>query len=96
MEIDPLTNRREGDHRGRAPTAIAVGRDSLWVTNFDDDTVSRIRSLSPVTTTRILVGDGPVDVAVGEGAVWVANSRDGTDLADRPGHERGRGDDHRG
>ena len=80
-EIDPLTNRVVREITvGAAPTAIAVGQGSLWVTNFDDDTVTRIpASLSrPVTTTRIVVGDGPVDVAVGEGAVGVANSRDGT------------------
>jgi serine/threonine protein kinase len=61
---------------GASPTAIAVGENALWVTNFDDDTVWRIEiaaSGQPPVTTRIDVGDGPVDVAVGEGAVWVAN-----------------------
>jgi YVTN family beta-propeller protein len=57
-----------------------VGSDSLWVANFDDDTVTRIVAVGgqTPTLTTIPVGDGPLDVAVGEGGVWVANSLDGT------------------
>ena len=66
---------------GGAPLAIAAGADSLWVANFDDDTVSRIVGLGSGqarTVKHFPVGDGPVDVAVGEGGVWVASSRDRT------------------
>jgi YVTN family beta-propeller protein len=66
---------------GEAPTAVAVGFGSVWVTTLEDDTVWRIEVpgageadvLKPVS-----VGDGPVDIAVGDDAVWVVNSLDGT------------------
>jgi len=82
IEVDPSTIQRQRDITvGKGPTAIAVGGDSLWVANFDDDTVTRIaipgRGQTPTLTT-IPVGDGPVDVAAGEEGIWVANSLDGT------------------
>jgi YVTN family beta-propeller protein len=80
VEVNSATNQNLGPVTvGRAPTAIAVGADSLWVTNFDDDTVSRIvvAGREHARTFDVLpVGDGPVDVAVGEGGVWIASSRD--------------------
>ena len=68
---------------GGAPMAIAVRARTLWVANFDDDTVSRIErpgAGGPATEDRgdFPVGDGPVDVAVDETGVWVANSLDRT------------------
>ena len=78
IEVDPVTIQKlRPISVGQAPTAIAVGTDSLWVANEGDDTVTRVqipgRGQTP-TLTQIPVGDGPVDVAFGEGAVWVANS----------------------
>jgi YVTN family beta-propeller protein len=57
---------------GGDPSAIAVGEGSVWVTNRDDGTVSRI---DPVTneSTTIKVGGGPYLIAVGEGSVWAVN-----------------------
>jgi len=80
LEIDTATIRLQGDITvGNAPSAIAVSADSLWVTNFEDDTVTRIVITAPgqtPTLTTIPVGDGPVDVAFGEGGVWVVSSLD--------------------
>ena len=81
-EIDPLTTQlRQEITVGSSPRAIAVGDNSLWVANFEDDTVTRIaisgRDENPVPST-IDVGDGPVDVAFGEGAVWVVSQLDRT------------------
>ena len=80
--VDAETNQNLGTvNVGGAPGAIAAGADSLWVANFDDDTVSRIVGLGPGqarTVKHYPVGDGPVDVAVGEGGVWVASSHDRT------------------
>jgi serine/threonine protein kinase len=82
VEVDPATSKKLREITvGQSPAAIAVGSDSLWVANFDDDTVTKIAipgSGQTPTLTPIPVGDGPLDVAVGEGAVWVANSLDGT------------------
>ena len=80
IELDTATIQRQGETTvGRAPSAIAVGGDSLWVANFEDDTVTRVAIPEPGQTpdlTEIPVGDGPVDVAFGEGGVWVVSSLD--------------------
>jgi len=82
VEVDTATIQRQRDITvGTAPGAIAVGPDSLWVANFEDDTVTRIAIPGPgqtPTLTPIPVGDGPVDVAFGEDGVWVVSSLDRT------------------
>jgi YVTN family beta-propeller protein len=81
IEIDPPTSLKFDEVPvGAVPSAIAVGRGVLWVTNFNDDTITRITvAEGGVRTTRAFpVGDGPVDVAVGEGGVWVASRLDRT------------------
>ncbi len=82
VEVEPLTTQvQQPTTVGKEPKAIAVGADSLWVANFDDDTVTRIaipeRGQTPTVST-IDVGQGPVDVAFAEGAVWVVNQLDRT------------------
>ncbi len=82
-EVDTATIQRQRDITvGNSPTAIAVSPpDSLWVANFEDDTVTRIVIPEPGATqtlTTIPVGDGPVDVTFGEGSVWVVSSLDRT------------------
>jgi serine/threonine protein kinase len=82
-ELDPLTNLGQYKYTvGDEPAAIAVGTDSLWVANFEDDTVTRIAFTGgiaqPPTISTITVGDGPLDVAVADGAVWVVNQLDAT------------------
>jgi YVTN family beta-propeller protein len=82
LEVDPVVCRQPRPITvGVQPTAVAVGANSVWVANFEDDSVTRIDIAGPgqtPDTTPIAVGDGPVDVAVGEGAVWVANQLDRT------------------
>ena len=82
VEVDPVTSQNlRALSTGQAPGAIAIGPRTLWIANFDDDTVTRLtiagRGQAPATAT-FPVGDGPVDVAVGEGGVWVASSLDRT------------------
>ncbi len=72
--IDPSSNELVGEVPvGRAPEAITTGLGGVWVTNIDDETVSRI---DPGETTArvaaIPVGDYPSDLTIGGGAVWVA------------------------
>ena len=92
LEVDPLTNQKQTITVGKKPSASAVGNGSLWVANFEDDTVTRIAIPAPGQTPSFSgsfdVGDGPVDVAVGEGAVWVANQleRSVTRLDPESGH----------
>ena len=61
-----------------APTRIAWGLDSLWVTQFDDHSVARVDPRDRTVRQTIPVGSGPSGLAAGAGAVWVANSLDGT------------------
>jgi peptide/nickel transport system substrate-binding protein len=62
---------------GHAPAAVASG-DAIWVTNADENSVSRIDPATNTVRDTISVGDAPSGVAVGGGAVWVANGFDGT------------------
>jgi peptide/nickel transport system substrate-binding protein len=63
---------------GSAPGEVAVGPDAVWVTNANDNTVSRINPTTNQVVQTIEVGGGPAGVAFGGGAVWVANGLDGT------------------
>ena len=60
------------------PSAIAVGKDAVWVANVDDGSVSRIDLRTNASVDTIPVGKGPADIATGGGFVWVANGLDGT------------------
>jgi YVTN family beta-propeller protein len=81
IELDPASSQELGPiMAGQGPAAIAVGEGTLWVANFEDDTVTRIavaEGRAPVQIS-LPVGDGPVDLTVGEGGVWVANQLDRT------------------
>jgi DNA-binding beta-propeller fold protein YncE len=64
---------------GDAPFGIAFGEGLLWVTNADDDTVTRIDPRTgEVVGEPIRVEGQPVGVRVGEGAVWVTSNDDGS------------------
>jgi YVTN family beta-propeller protein len=63
---------------GASPSRVAIGAGAVWVTNFDDRTVSRVNPDTHDVQQTIQVGAGPSGVAVGNGAVWVANNLDGT------------------
>jgi len=57
---------------GSAPSAVAVGRRSVWVTNKLDGTVSRIDPATNRVVGTFRVGAWPDHVAVDAGNVWVA------------------------
>jgi YVTN family beta-propeller protein len=65
---------------GRTPSGLAAGAGSLWVSNTEDDSVTRIDPAVAGfgSSLPIGVGDGPTGVAFGAGAVWVANTAAGT------------------
>jgi YVTN family beta-propeller protein len=50
----------------------------LWVSNAEDDTVSRIDIRSWRVVDTIRVGDQPLGLTANGGAVWVANQEDDT------------------
>ena len=55
---------------GRVPRSLTVADDSLWVGNFQDQTVIRINRTSGRTVT-IPVGGHPLGLAALQGDVWV-------------------------
>jgi YVTN family beta-propeller protein len=65
---------------GNAPSAIAYGLGSAWVTNEVDGTVTRIvppdERASPALNPKNPIGVGrrPNGVTIGDGAIWVANT----------------------
>jgi YVTN family beta-propeller protein len=59
-----------------APSAIAVGADSVWAVDGDQDVVRRIDPDSGKVLRTIRAGNAPLAITVGEGAVWVANRDD--------------------
>ena len=63
---------------GSSPSAVVSGYDSIWVTNVDAHSVSRIDPVKQVVIDTIQVGNGPAGIAIGGGAVWVTNGLDGT------------------
>jgi ABC-type transport system substrate-binding protein/DNA-binding SARP family transcriptional activator len=76
--IDADSGRRVGSvDVGNAPSAIAAGAGSVWVTNRDDGTVTRIDPETLVPRT-IPVGHGPAAVAANAAGAWIANAGDNT------------------
>jgi hypothetical protein len=74
--IDANSGRREGSVGvGNAPSAIAAGEGSIWVTNSADGTFTRIDARTLVPTT-FPVGHGPAAVAVNAAGAWIANAGD--------------------
>src|SRR5919106_1603550 len=58
------------------PSAIAIGADSVWAIDGEQDVVRRIVPDSGKVLRTIRAGNAPVAITVGEGAVWVANGDD--------------------
>ena len=56
---------------GANPVALAVGKDSVWVANSGDGSVSRIDPDTNGVTATVAVGHRPQGIAVAGGAVWV-------------------------
>jgi YVTN family beta-propeller protein len=87
--IDANTGRLKGSIPvGVRPTAVAVGEGSLWVANFDEQTVSRVDPATRKELTRIPAGGAPTGLAVGGGFVWVTHGFAGTVSQIDPGLNR--------
>lgn len=63
---------------GAAPSQVAAGEGSIWITSGDDDSVARVDPEDGTVRETIGVGSGPNGIAVGNRAIWVANGLDGT------------------
>jgi YVTN family beta-propeller protein len=65
---------------GEAPSDVATGLGSTWVSDSFENTVTRIDANNVVIASIPVgaVGHGPSAIAVGAGAVWVAENLDDT------------------
>jgi ABC-type transport system substrate-binding protein/DNA-binding beta-propeller fold protein YncE len=63
---------------GPSPSHLAADGRTLWVTNANGHTVSRVNAADGKVRETVTVGNGPAGLAVGDGAVWVVNSLDDT------------------
>ena len=59
---------------GARPDAVAYAAGSLWVTNLDDQTVSRVDPHTLQTLPAIRLSDPPTGIAADRGGVWVVTS----------------------
>ncbi len=59
---------------GARPDALAYASGSLWVTNLDDQTVSRVDPHTLQTLRTIRLSDPPTGIAGARGGVWVVTS----------------------
>jgi branched-chain amino acid transport system substrate-binding protein len=74
--LDPRTARQLTSVRvpSSSADAIAVGKDSVWITSRSDGTLWRVEGGAKPTLGSIELSRGITDVAAGDGAVWVVNS----------------------
>ena len=63
---------------GEAPSAVVADSRVVWVTNRDEQSVSKILLTTNAVRQTIGVGAGPAGIAIGAGDVWVLNALDGT------------------
>jgi streptogramin lyase len=76
--IDPSTGERKSTEIGRGQHRAVYGGGSIWVTNYDDATVTQNnRSLSNRAPVNVAVR-GPLGIAYGAGSVWVASALENT------------------
>jgi streptogramin lyase/predicted Ser/Thr protein kinase len=74
--IDPGSGERRSTPIGFGKHRVAFGADQVWVTNYDDGTISQDnRSLSNAVTDALNVR-GPLDLVVAGNTVWVASYLD--------------------
>jgi streptogramin lyase/predicted Ser/Thr protein kinase len=74
--IDPGSGERRSTPIGFGKHRVAFGADQVWVTNYDDGTISQNdRSLSNAVTDALNVR-GPLDLVVSGNTVWVASYLD--------------------
>ena len=63
---------------GDDPSGVAFDGTHIWVTNYLDDTVSKIDAATGVVAAPIGVGNNPAEVAFDGTHMWVTNLSDGT------------------
>jgi streptogramin lyase/predicted Ser/Thr protein kinase len=74
--LDPVSGERKSTPIGLGQHRVVFGAGQVWVTNYDDGTISQNnRSLSNAVTDALNVR-GPLDLVVSGNTVWVASYLD--------------------
>ena len=74
MKINPATGAVGAPITvGAAPKALAFDGTSIWVANFDSNSVMKINPATGVVGAPIAVGAGPIALAYDGSSIWVAN-----------------------
>ena len=77
VAVDPGSNRVVATVPvGVSPRGMAVGRDTIWVGNATDGTVSRVDTSSMKVTQTIGIGAQATELVIARGAVWVSTGLD--------------------
>lgn len=88
--IDPGTRKVVDvvENVGVRPSAVAVGKRSVWVANLEGQNVTRVDAASRTLRALIPLNATPTGIAVGASAVWTANGLLGTVSRIDPGTNR--------
>jgi YVTN family beta-propeller protein len=80
MRIDPRSNQIIAKIPvGESPDGIAVSHSSIWVSNLQDGTLTKIDpATNSVIGAPLPVGDDPTGALYAQGALWVADNQDKT------------------
>jgi DNA-binding SARP family transcriptional activator/streptogramin lyase len=81
LRIDPTTNRVTGRLVVGAPTALATGNGSVWVTTVSERLL-RIDSRSLKLTASAELSGGAIGATFGDGALWLVNGSPSLDRID--------------
>ena len=81
LRIDPATNRVTGRLAVGAPTTLAAGAGSIWVTTASERLL-RIDPRSLKVTASVELSGGAIGAAFGDGALWLVNDSSSVDRID--------------
>ncbi len=71
---------------GNSPTELAFDGAHIWVTNYEDGTVSGYAAASGALLATFPTGKGPQGVLFDGSAIWIANSNNATVTKIRVNH----------
>jgi len=80
FRIDPQTNAVTGPFTSFDSQDIGVGEGSVWVSNYNEDTVRRLDAATGKETgaVKLPAGSSPEGIIDAAGAIWVATHHGGT------------------
>jgi streptogramin lyase len=81
VRLDPHTLRTSAIKVGPNPEGVAVAAGSVWVTGFDNGTVTKVDPKRRRVVQTLHLGGVTAGLAVARGALWVGFGREATSIA---------------